>query len=85
LFALLSKADFGWRRIKKPMELRISPNYRKVAEECLDMAQRTADRAERENLQRIAEVWLTLATYELTGASREFEQVKSRAGLVALR
>jgi hypothetical protein len=40
------------------MQLCITLHYRKVAEECLDMAERTADPAKRENSQRIAEVWL---------------------------
>jgi hypothetical protein len=66
------------------MQLRITLHYRKVAEECLDMAERTADPAKRENSQRIAEVWLTLETYELMGASRESRRLKSLACRVAI-
>lgn len=50
------------------MKACIAPHYRQLAQECLDVAERNPK--DREELQHIAEIWLSLATQELAQASR---------------
>ncbi len=45
---------------------RAVPDYRKLAEEAFEMAERAEDPNNRETLKHMAEVWLSLAADELT-------------------